>query len=91
VSIVVGGAVGGSFALPTLPTEILDGWLQIGTTAARTVVRLPLHTSGTVRMRLKLSTADVVELAGSEVRIEATAPARYVEDLPLDVRPQEPD
>lgn len=91
VSIVVGGTVAGSFALPTLPVEISDGWLQLGTTAANGIVRLPLQTSGVVRIRLQLSTADVVELVGSEVRIEATAPARYVEDLPLDVRPQEPD
>lgn len=91
VSIVVDDSVGGSFALPTLPVEISDGWLQLGTTAANGIVRLPLRTSGVVKMRLELSTGDIVELAGREVRIEVTAPARYVEDLPLDLRPQEPD
>jgi hypothetical protein len=60
-------------------------WLKNG------VVRLPLQALGAIRMRLQLNTADVIEFAGSAVRIEATADARYVEDLAADLRPQDPD
>jgi hypothetical protein len=60
-------------------------WLKNG------VVRLPLQALGAIRMRLQLNTADVIEFAGSAVRIEATADARYVEDLAADRRPQDPD
>jgi hypothetical protein len=90
VCIVVSDAVGSS-AAPVLPVEISDGWLQVGAMAPNGLVRLPLQASGAIRMRLQLNTADVVEFTGSAVRIEATADARYVEDLPADLRPQDPD
>jgi hypothetical protein len=65
--------------------------MQLGAMAQNGVVRLPLQALGAIRMRLQLNTADVIEFAGSAVLIEATADARYVEDLAADLRPQDPD
>jgi hypothetical protein len=90
VRIVVSNAVGPS-AVPVLPVEISDGWLRLGAVAHNDLVRLPLQASGAIRIWLQLNTADVVEFTGSAVRIEATADARYVEELPADLRPQDPD
>ena len=90
VRIVVSNATGLS-ALPRLPVKISDGRLQLGTVALNNVVRLPLQASCVVRIWLQLATADVVELTGSAVCLEATADARYIEELPAELRPQDPD
>jgi len=90
VRIVVSNAVSPS-AVPMLPVEISDGWLRLGAVAHNDLVRLPLQALGEIRIWLQLTTADVVEFTGSAVRIEATADARYVEQLPADLRPQDPD
>ena len=89
VRIVVSNAIGPS-TVPLVPVEIADGRLQVGTAAPHDVLRLPLQASGVIRIWLQLTTADVVEFTGSAVRIEATADARYVEELPADLRPQDP-
>jgi hypothetical protein len=44
-----------------------------------------------IRISLALTTADVVEITGSAVRIEAAEDARYIEELPADLRPRDPD
>ena len=54
------------------------------------MVRVPLQVSGRIGIWLQLTTADVVDLTGSAVRIEATAEARFIEELPADMRPDEP-
>ena len=73
------------------PVPISDGWLQLHSTAPSHVVRLPLQVSGAIRIRLELTTADVVELTGSAVRIETMArDARYIEKLPAELRPLDP-
>jgi hypothetical protein len=70
--------------------DISEGWLQLGAAAPNGVVRLPLQATGAIRIWLRLTTADVVELTGDAVQIEATADARYIEELPVDLRPQDP-
>ena len=77
-------------AFPLLPVGISDGRLQLDTMPPHAVVRLPLRAFGVVRIWLQLITADIVELTGTAVCIAATAPARYVEALPVDLRPQDP-
>jgi hypothetical protein len=89
VRIVVSNAIGLS-AMPPLPVEISDGWVQLGAVAPNDLVRLPLNASGAIRIWLQLTTADVVELTGDAVCIEATADARYLEEVPADLRPQDP-
>lgn len=69
-------------AAPLLPLAVSDGRLQLDTVTYDNVVRLPFHASGTIRLWLRLITADVVEVTGSAVHIEGTEPARYIEDLP---------
>jgi hypothetical protein len=77
------------WAIPVLPLAISDGSLQMGALAPNAVVRLPLQASGAISIRLQLTTADVVEVTGSSIRIEAAAAARYVEELPTDLRPRD--
>ena len=86
--IVVSNADGPS-AVPALPVEISEGRLLLGAVAHNDLVRLPLQASGAIGVWLQLITADIVEVTGSEVRIETTADARYVEELPGDMRPKE--
>ena len=89
VRIVVSNATGLS-AVPLLPVEISVGRLQLDTADPNDVVRLPQQASGVIRIWLELTTADVVELTGSAVLIEATADARYIEELATDLRPEGP-
>jgi hypothetical protein len=44
-----------------------------------------------IRTPAGVDLADIVEFAGSAGRIEATAEASDVEELPADLRPQDPD
>jgi hypothetical protein len=87
VRIVVSNAIVLS-AVPLLPVEISDGRLQLGAVAPNDLV-LPLQASGAIRIWLQLTTADVVEVTGNAVRIEVTADARYIEELPADLRPKD--
>jgi len=89
VRIVASNALGLS-TVPPLPVEVSDG-LQLGAAAPNDIVRLPLQASGAIRIWLQLTTADVVELTGNAVIIETTADARYIEELPADLRPQGAD
>ena len=89
VRIVVSNAIGQS-AVPAIPVKISDSRLQLDTVILNSGVRLPLQASGVIRIRLRLTTADVVDLTGSAVCIETTADARYIEELPADLRPQDP-
>lgn len=75
-------------AVPFLPVEISDGDLQLDAVPRHVMVRFPFEASGAVRLWLQLITSDVVECTGSAVRIEGMEPARYLEDLPADMRPQ---
>ncbi len=90
VRIVLSNAVG-TLVLPMPSVEISDGWLRLGALARNSVVRLPLQTSGGCTIRLVLTTGDPVEITGSAVHIEATGDARYVEQLPAHLRPQDPE
>jgi hypothetical protein len=76
--------------VPRLPVDIGDGWLQVGTGPRDGLARFPLQVSGDIRIWLQATTADVVELTGTAVCIEAIGEARYVEQLPGDLRPQDP-
>jgi hypothetical protein len=50
-----------------------------------------VNASDSVRIRLQLTSAEVVDLTGSALRIETTADARYIEELPLDMLPPDVD
>ncbi len=90
VRIVVDNAIG-PVGAPLLPIEIADGRVQLGTAAPGDPVRLPLHASGRIGIWLQLTSAGVVALTGTAMRIEAAGDARFIEELPADMRPLDPD
>ena len=51
---------------------------------------LPFNASDATSLWLQLMNADIVEFVGRGVRIEAVGEARFVEDLPADLRPDSP-
>ena len=77
----------GSLVVPVLPADISDGRLRLGDVAHVNLVQFPLEVSGDVHLWLELATADVVNLSGRGVRVEAVGDGRYVEDLPAEFRP----
>jgi hypothetical protein len=89
VRIVMDNAIG-PVVVSLLPREIADGRMQLGTAPSTNIVRLPLQASGRIGIWLQLTTAEVVDLTGSAVCIEATADARFIEELPADMRPHDP-
>jgi hypothetical protein len=72
-------------AAPRLPVDIAVGRLQLDAGTSDAIVGLPFQASGSIRLWLQLITADVFDVTGSSVRIDATARARYIEDLPPDL------
>ena len=77
----------GQLTAPVLPADISDGRLSVGTKVPVHLVPFPLEASAAVGLRLQLTTAEVIELGGSRVRVQAAAEARFVEDLPAAMRP----
>lgn len=72
---------------PVLPVDISDGRLRVGTIIHDNMIHLPFNASDAISLLLQLTNADVVEFIGSGVRIDVVGEARFVEDLPADVRP----
>ena len=81
--------VGGRSVVTILPVDISDGHLAVATIIHDDLVRLPFNASGGVRLWLQLTNADVVEFSGRAVQIDVVGEARFVEDLPADLRPRE--
>jgi hypothetical protein len=79
--------VGGRSIAPVLPVDISYGRLRVGTISYDNMVRLPFNASDAIGLRLQLTNADVVEFIGRGVHIDAVGDARFVEDLPADLRP----
>jgi hypothetical protein len=79
--------VGGGPIARVLPIDISDGRLRVGTITHDNLVRLPFNASDAISLWLQLTNADVVEFIGHAVHIDAVGEARFVEDLPDDLRP----
>jgi hypothetical protein len=79
--------VGSSWIAPVLPIDISDGRLRVGTITHDNLVRLPFNASDVISLWLQLTNADVVEFVGRGVYIDVVGEARFVEDLPADLRP----
>jgi hypothetical protein len=73
--------------VPLLPTDISDGHLRVGTATHDNLVPLPFEAADAINLWLQLSNSEVLEFAGRGVQIDAVGEARFVEDLPLDLRP----
>jgi hypothetical protein len=86
VRILIGG-VGGTWMVPVLPIDISDGRLRVGATRHDNMVGLPFLASGAISLWLQFVNADMVEFVGRRVHIDAIGEARFVEDLPADLRP----
>lgn len=86
VRILIRDAGSGSIA-HVLPIDISNGRLQVGTITHDNMVRLPFNASDAISLWLQLTNADIVEFIGRGVRIDAVGEARFVEDLPADLRP----
>jgi hypothetical protein len=74
---------------PLLPVDVSHGRLQVGTTCHSNLVRLPFNASSAISLWLQLMNADVLEFIGRGVHIDAVGEARFVEDLPADLRPSD--
>lgn len=80
--------VGGRSVAPVLPIDISDGRLRVGA-VTHDLVPLPFKGSHAINLWLQLTNADVLEFVGRGVAIDAVGEARYVEDLPADLRPKD--
>jgi len=73
-----------------LPVDISDGQMIVGTVPYRNLVPLPFSASESMHLRLEFVTGDFLDLTGSAVNVVASGSARYVEDLPADFWPGDP-
>jgi hypothetical protein len=79
--------VGGRSIAPALPVDISDGRLRVGTITHDNMVRFPFTALVVISLWLRLTNGDIVEFVGGGVQIDAVGEARFVEDLPADLRP----
>lgn len=71
------------------PVDISDGCLRIGQVEHDNGVELPCGSSEPVCLRLVLVDANVIEIVGRGILIEAAGEARYIEDLPPEFQPND--
>jgi len=70
-----------------VPVEITHGRLHVGTVTYSNLVPLPFKESEAINLWIQVANADVLDCVGDSVQIEAQGEARFVEDLPGDMRP----
>jgi hypothetical protein len=75
----------------TTPAEIADGYVQVNDAIHHNLVRLPFQGDGAVRVVMELFDGAVLELAGDQVTVTAAGDARFLEELPADLRPEDLD
>jgi hypothetical protein len=61
--------------------------MRVGTITHDNMVRLPFNASDAISVWLQLTNAEVLEFVGRGVHIDVVGDARFVEDLPSDLRP----
>jgi hypothetical protein len=86
VRVLVSNVVG-PWVAPVTRVDISSGRLRVGDVIHDNTVELPFVASDSIEVWLQLASSEVVELAGLAVRIEPVGEARYVEDLPDELRP----
>ena len=68
---------------------ISGGSIRVNDTVHDNLIPLPFEGVGAVRVVIQLVDGEVVEIAADRVTLAATGDARFVEDLPADLRPPE--
>jgi hypothetical protein len=69
------------------PVDVSDGSVRVNEAVHANLIPLAFEGVGAVRVRMQLVDGAVVEIAGDRVTLAATGDARFVEDLPADLRP----
>ena len=72
-----------------VPAGISCGGLRIGDVEYVNCVKLPLNSTEPIDLWLELADANLIEIVGSGLQLEAAGEARYIEDLPEDIRPND--
>jgi len=70
-----------------LPIDVADGRLRVGAITHDNLVPLPFTAVDSISLWVQLANAATVEVAGAAVSVEPFGEARFVENLPDDLRP----
>ena len=81
----VQGAVSGG--APEAPVELGSGWVRVGSTMHDGIIPLPFASTERATVWLQTAMAEVLELGGTGLDIEATGAAKFIEVLPDDMNP----
>jgi hypothetical protein len=79
-------AVGPSVVL-ALPTDISDGRLRANGLTSEDLVPLPFESPGDFALMLQLVDGSMINITGRGLRVEGLGDARFVENLPEDMKP----
>lgn len=71
------------------PVTISCGRLTTGSVEHDNGVELPFNSTEPIHLRLELTNAKLLEIVGSGLLAETAGEARYIEDLPADLRPKD--
>jgi hypothetical protein len=72
---------------PTVPADVSDGSLTVGSLVHSNLVPLPFRAEGHVRLHLLFGTSDALEVTGTGVSLDVTGEGAFVEDLPHEWAP----
>jgi hypothetical protein len=75
--------------VPTLPVDIAEGKIRLDGTMHKNMVRIPFEASQVVELSLHLVGDFMLEVSGRGARVESLGDARYVEELPVDMMPDD--
>jgi hypothetical protein len=73
--------------MPILPSAISAGSLRAGNATHRNLLPLPFESTDEIVLSIQLVTGGVVDIAGSDLRVELVADGWYVEELSEELRP----
>lgn len=74
--------------MPTLPVQISDGMIEIGTAIFDNLVAVPFKMSGPSHLKLQLVTGETFEISGTTISIAISGECKFVEKLPEEWQPR---
>jgi hypothetical protein len=74
-------------SVSVLPVDIGAGWVRGGGTTHDNLIPLPFASGERTKLWFELATAEVLEIEGDDIRVDAVGEAEFVESLSDDLKP----
>lgn len=72
-----------------VPSDLDSGEVHVGDRVYRSLVPIPMESTGPAFLRLLLATGEALEFSGRDLTIAPVGDAQFLEDLPVDFAPRD--